>query len=180
MSTGQILQFLALLLRAQSRLTPGIQAAEDRRRFLNLLARCWLWTLCHQQFSTLRTRSSRLGALVASHIVLTPNFHSHSTTIGPISPSRPSWALKVLQQSCRSASAADMSSSFPSQVQNGAPSPSARKLHGRAFYESIGSPKMIVAPMVDRSEYVGTHASPSSNTSLTAPAGLANPHPLVP
>ncbi|KAL1953135.1 hypothetical protein VTO42DRAFT_3570 [Malbranchea cinnamomea] len=27
------------------------------------------------------------------------------------------------------------------------------KLHGRAFYESIGSPKMIVAPMVDRSEF---------------------------
>ena len=28
------------------------------------------------------------------------------------------------------------------------------KLHGRAFYESIGSPKMIIAPMVDRSEFV--------------------------
>ncbi|KAK4938338.1 tRNA dihydrouridine synthase [Elasticomyces elasticus] len=27
------------------------------------------------------------------------------------------------------------------------------KLFGRAFYESIGSPKMIVAPMVDRSEF---------------------------
>lgn len=27
------------------------------------------------------------------------------------------------------------------------------KLHGRAFYESIGSPKVIVAPMVDRSEF---------------------------
>ncbi|KAL4766493.1 tRNA-dihydrouridine synthase family protein [Aspergillus foveolatus] len=28
-----------------------------------------------------------------------------------------------------------------------------KKLHGRAFYESIGSPKYIVAPMVDRSEF---------------------------
>lgn len=28
------------------------------------------------------------------------------------------------------------------------------KLHGRQFYESIGSPKMILAPMVDQSEYV--------------------------
>ena len=32
------------------------------------------------------------------------------------------------------------------------------KLHGRAFYESIGSPKHIVAPMVDQSEYVGIPA----------------------
>ncbi|PNS17395.1 hypothetical protein CAC42_7078 [Sphaceloma murrayae] len=28
-----------------------------------------------------------------------------------------------------------------------------RKLHGRAFYESIGSPKYVLAPMVDQSEY---------------------------
>ena len=28
------------------------------------------------------------------------------------------------------------------------------KLQGRAFYESIGSPKFIVAPMVDQSEFV--------------------------
>ncbi|EHK16632.1 uncharacterized protein TRIVIDRAFT_41234 [Trichoderma virens Gv29-8] len=28
-----------------------------------------------------------------------------------------------------------------------------KKLHGRAFYESIGSPKFIVAPMVDQSEF---------------------------
>ncbi|KAF7522320.1 hypothetical protein G7054_g12178 [Neopestalotiopsis clavispora] len=27
------------------------------------------------------------------------------------------------------------------------------KLHGRAFYESIGSPKFVVAPMVDQSEF---------------------------
>ena len=29
-----------------------------------------------------------------------------------------------------------------------------RKLQGRQFYESIGSPKYVVAPMVDRSEFV--------------------------
>jgi hypothetical protein len=47
-----------------------------------------------------------------------------------------------------------------SLVQNVADSPrsTTQKLHGRAFYESIGSPKMIVAPMVDRSEFVGTYA----------------------
>lgn len=32
--------------------------------------------------------------------------------------------------------------------------PVAKKLHGRAFYESIGSPKFILAPMVDQSEFV--------------------------
>ena len=30
-----------------------------------------------------------------------------------------------------------------------------RKLTGRAFYESIGSPKVVLAPMVDQSEFVG-------------------------
>jgi hypothetical protein len=29
-----------------------------------------------------------------------------------------------------------------------------QKLFGRAFYESIGSPKKVVAPMVDQSEFV--------------------------
>ncbi|KAI9818605.1 MAG: hypothetical protein M1832_004378 [Thelocarpon impressellum] len=33
------------------------------------------------------------------------------------------------------------------------PVPGRRKLHGRAFYESLGSPKMILAPMVDQSEF---------------------------
>ncbi|CAK7563225.1 MAG: tRNA dihydrouridine synthase [Sporothrix epigloea] len=36
-----------------------------------------------------------------------------------------------------------------SGVRNGRP----KKLHGRAFYESIGSPRHIVAPMVDQSEF---------------------------
>lgn len=29
-----------------------------------------------------------------------------------------------------------------------------KKLHGRAFYESLGSPKFVLAPMVDQSEFV--------------------------
>lgn len=35
-----------------------------------------------------------------------------------------------------------------------------KKLHGRAFYESVGSPKFIVAPMVDQSEFVGHPPDP--------------------
>ena len=34
--------------------------------------------------------------------------------------------------------------------------PPREKLTGRAFYQSLGSPKMILAPMVDQSEFVGT------------------------
>lgn len=34
------------------------------------------------------------------------------------------------------------------------------KLHGRAFYESIGSPKYILAPMVDQSEFVSSPLAP--------------------
>ena len=40
------------------------------------------------------------------------------------------------------------------------------KLTGRAFYESIGSPKHILAPMVDRSEYVSIILRRSSNVHL--------------
>lgn len=42
------------------------------------------------------------------------------------------------------------SESIGSTQQNG----TSKKLHGRAFYESIGSPKLILAPMVEQSEFV--------------------------
>ena len=38
--------------------------------------------------------------------------------------------------------------------------PMKAKLTGRAFYESLGSPQMILAPMVDQSEFVGTSFTP--------------------
>lgn len=38
-----------------------------------------------------------------------------------------------------------------------------KKLHGRAFYESLGSPKLILAPMVDQSEFVSSSFSSSSS-----------------
>ncbi|KFY94429.1 hypothetical protein V500_03277 [Pseudogymnoascus sp. VKM F-4518 (FW-2643)] len=47
------------------------------------------------------------------------------------------------------------------------------KLHGRAFYESLGSPKFVLAPMVDQSEFAWrmltrSYMTPSSNKSLLA------------
>jgi tRNA-dihydrouridine synthase 1 len=47
------------------------------------------------------------------------------------------------------------------------------KLHGRAFYESIGSPKFVLAPMVDQSEFAWRMLSrsfmtPNSSKSLVA------------
>jgi tRNA-dihydrouridine synthase 1 len=42
------------------------------------------------------------------------------------------------------------------ELSNGAAQANGKKtkLHGRAFYESIGSPKMVLAPMVEQSEFV--------------------------
>ncbi|KAI0011859.1 FMN-linked oxidoreductase [Xylariaceae sp. FL0662B] len=47
------------------------------------------------------------------------------------------------------------------------------KLHGRAFYESIGSPKFVLAPMVDQSEFAWrmltrSFLSPAENAKLLA------------
>ncbi|KAK6071623.1 tRNA-dihydrouridine(16/17) synthase [Seiridium cupressi] len=47
------------------------------------------------------------------------------------------------------------------------------KLHGRAFYESIGSPKFVVAPMVDQSEFAWrmltrSFMKPTENAKLLA------------
>jgi tRNA-dihydrouridine synthase 1 len=62
----------------------------------------------------------------------------------------------------------DAATSAPT-VASDATSPQPKKLHGRAFYESIGSPKYVIAPMVDQSEFVSliTHAPCSENFSLT-------------
>lgn len=48
------------------------------------------------------------------------------------------------------------------------------KLHGRAFYESIGSPKYIVAPMVDQSEFVCFLSSPTSQSREILPPFWTN------
>jgi hypothetical protein len=43
-----------------------------------------------------------------------------------------------------------------------------RKLHGRAFYESIGSPKLVLAPMVEQSEFVCLFKSILLHTEMMA------------
>lgn len=53
-----------------------------------------------------------------------------------------------------------------------------KKMHGRAFYESIGSPKFVLAPMVDQSEFVRSLFL-SSDVDLIYTAGMANAFPLL-
>ncbi len=43
-----------------------------------------------------------------------------------------------------------------------------KKLTGRAFYESLGSPKLILAPMVDQSEFVRFSLLPQSPSNTDA------------
>jgi hypothetical protein len=49
---------------------------------------------------------------------------------------------------------ATMASNGTTTTAQGSAADAKPKLHGRAFYESIGSPKFVVAPMVDQSEFV--------------------------
>lgn len=51
--------------------------------------------------------------------------------------------------------ASSSSSNGNGVTQGQATSSKRRKLHGRAFYESIGSPRLVLAPMVEQSEFVG-------------------------
>lgn len=45
-------------------------------------------------------------------------------------------------------------SDVPLTMPSSRPAPGKRKLTGRAFYESIGSPKLVLAPMVEQSDFV--------------------------
>jgi hypothetical protein len=55
------------------------------------------------------------------------------------------------------------------------------KLHGRAFYESIGSPKLVLAPMVEQSEFVCFVESPVGAGLLTTFfTGMAIALPVLP
>lgn len=54
------------------------------------------------------------------------------------------------------------------------------KLHGREFYESLGRPKIVLAPMVDQSEYVSSSVPGKTDLFDTNPRlGMANAYTLV-
>ncbi|OTB08328.1 hypothetical protein M426DRAFT_316956 [Hypoxylon sp. CI-4A] len=60
-----------------------------------------------------------------------------------------------------------------STTTNGETAAAKTKLHGRAFYESIGSPKYVIAPMVDQSEFAWrtltrSFLTPAENAKLLA------------
>ncbi|KAI0834859.1 FMN-linked oxidoreductase [Hypoxylon sp. FL0890] len=60
-----------------------------------------------------------------------------------------------------------------SSTTNGETATTKVKLHGRAFYESIGSPKFVLAPMVDQSEFAWrmltrSFMTPTENSKLLA------------
>ena len=69
--------------------------------------------------------------------------------------------------------------SLPDGASNGDDAVS--KLHGRAFYESIGSPKFVLAPMVDQSEFVSTSGNDTrpSGRSLMDSIGMAYLDPIL-
>lgn len=53
------------------------------------------------------------------------------------------------------------------------------KLHGRAFYERLGSPKLILAPMVDRSDFVSTSLPNRWRRKLTSIPGVEGSHKII-
>ena len=60
------------------------------------------------------------------------------------------------------------------------PSSKRRKLVGREFYESIGSPKKVLAPMVGQSDFVRSKRQIVEDCRLTTRTGMANAHTVFP
>jgi len=89
---------------------------------------------------------------------------------------------KIILRAASSQASMVTTTSSPGTAENGSsaasPASVGKKLHGRTFYESIGSPKFILAPMVDQSEFVHPLLLSFQDNLLTA-AGMASPHSLI-
>lgn len=80
---------------------------------------------------------------------------SSGTSLSVAVPVRNCWPFRRFVSSLPIARMSEMQTSMPELAPAFTQPPTSRtKLHGRDFYKSIGSPKMILAPMVDQSEFV--------------------------
>lgn len=87
-------------------------------------------------------QASRLARLVLQRIV------------HPCSSIQTTWSAKALKMAIDSELPAKASGILMAESTQSSPPAKRRKITGRPFYESLGSPKMILAPMVDQSEFV--------------------------
>lgn len=81
----------------------------------------------------------------------------------------------------QTATAAQSAASVPLTTQDAAsPLPNEQaRLRGRAFYESIGSPKFVLAPMVDQSEFVLHSSLRFSGIVTDISPGVAHAHQII-
>ena len=72
----------------------------------------------------------------------------------PGSSIQTAWSAKALKMAINSELPAKAIGLPMAESTQSSPPAKRRKIAGRPFYESLGSPKMILAPMVDQSEFV--------------------------
>lgn len=109
--------------------------------------------LRHQPFETGNQESQRSRITLRSYRALTIRSFLPRVFGGAlaVAPARARGSPRRLLATM----ATETASSAPAQTEGAAPVNGGKtKLHGRAFYESIGSPKLILAPMVEQSEFV--------------------------
>lgn len=116
----------------------------------SILRPVWAWA--RPFFSAPATRISPASS--SSSVYSRPSLRSTFSTFGF------SRAVATMSSTTETtAAAATTVTTAPAVTETAASNGRPKKLHGRAFYESIGSPKHVVAPMVDQSEFVRQYFS---------------------